>query len=277
MGRRRHTERLVMAGTEDVPGGARSPTVGVSTGPAEHERSAGVPGRCNSPREHKGLGPCGLPAGWGTDHIGIGRCRKHGGATYSHRKAAQRIMAEQMVATYGLPIEITPEDALTQELYRTAGHVAWLADQIREMSPDSLVWGIGEARSVLDLDEYESMAALREAGRTEEDAEKLYQLVMKAGISAWVELYLRERKHMTDLSLGMLKIGIEAKRVESIRRQGLQLSAVVRAFVSLLGLTPQQMLEVPGLLRTAVDQVMRAPAALDGTVVEPVDQAPEPA
>jgi hypothetical protein len=25
--------------------------------------------------------PCGLPAGWGTDHVGEGRCRLHGGAT----------------------------------------------------------------------------------------------------------------------------------------------------------------------------------------------------
>lgn len=25
--------------------------------------------------------PCGLPAGWGTDHVGEGYCRKHGGTS----------------------------------------------------------------------------------------------------------------------------------------------------------------------------------------------------
>lgn len=275
MGRPEPKRTVVAWGTNDVPGGALSPTV--HSAPAGAEQ-AGDPGKCNAPirRGDRAGRVCRQPAGFRTDHPGIGKCYLHGGSTYSHRKAAQRVMAEQMAATYGLPIETTPEDALTQELYRTAGHVAWLSEQIRTLTADDLVWGMAEAKSVADLDEYGSIAALRAAGKTEDDdASKLYELVMKSGISAWVELYLRERKHLADVASSMLKIGIEAKRVESIRRQGLQLSAVVRAFVKLLELTPEQMLAVPSLLRTAVDQVMKPPA-LEGEVVEQ-DQAPEPA
>lgn len=69
---------------------------------------------------------CGLPAGHGTDHVGVGRCSRHGGATKTHVVAARREQAVRAVATYGLPREIDPHAALLEELHRTAGHVAWL-------------------------------------------------------------------------------------------------------------------------------------------------------
>jgi hypothetical protein len=37
---------------------------------------------------------CSLPAGWGTDHVGVGRCKLHGGMTPNHRAAARLKLAE---------------------------------------------------------------------------------------------------------------------------------------------------------------------------------------
>jgi hypothetical protein len=37
---------------------------------------------------------CSLPAGWGTDHVGVGRCKLHGGNTPNHRTAARLKLAE---------------------------------------------------------------------------------------------------------------------------------------------------------------------------------------
>lgn len=51
----------------------------------------------------KGRPPCQLPAGWGTDHVGIGRCRKHGGATANHRKKAEGEKAEMALRALGRP------------------------------------------------------------------------------------------------------------------------------------------------------------------------------
>ena len=65
---------------------------------------------------------CGQPAGWGTG-TGRGRCKKHGGNTPTHRAAAEREIAEEAVATYGLPREIGPVDAVLENLHLTAGHV----------------------------------------------------------------------------------------------------------------------------------------------------------
>lgn len=42
-------------------------------------RQAGIVGFCGA-RTRQG-GTCRKPAGWGTDHPGVGRCRLHGGAT----------------------------------------------------------------------------------------------------------------------------------------------------------------------------------------------------
>lgn len=37
---------------------------------------------------------CSLPAGWGTDHVGVGRCKLHGGNTPNHKTAARLKLAE---------------------------------------------------------------------------------------------------------------------------------------------------------------------------------------
>ena len=43
--------------------------------------------------------PCQLPAGWGTDHVGAGRCRKHFGSTRNHQEHARRVLTERAEAS----------------------------------------------------------------------------------------------------------------------------------------------------------------------------------
>ena len=40
--------------------------------------------KCEAKRTKHGGAPCQLPAGWGTDHAGIGRCKLHGGRPNDH-------------------------------------------------------------------------------------------------------------------------------------------------------------------------------------------------
>ena len=48
-------------------------------------------------RRRQGEGFCRRPAGWGTDHVGVGHCKLHGGSTKSHRtKAATAILDAQV-------------------------------------------------------------------------------------------------------------------------------------------------------------------------------------
>lgn len=152
--------------------------------------------------------PCALPAGWGTNHRGVGRCRKHGGNTRSHVSRAQRIQAERARDTYGLPINVPADVALLQELARTAGHVAWLFERVRETDPQALVWGTVE--------------------ELEKGASEFPGVDVKkaAGPNAYLELYIRERRHLLDVAKAIAGLGLEERRVGLIERQGDAMAAV---------------------------------------------------
>lgn len=76
---------------------------------------------------------CKHEAGWGTDHPGYGPCRKHGGATPNHRKAASRAQVAEVVESLSIPVDTTPEDALLSEVRHVAGDVAFLRQQVVEL------------------------------------------------------------------------------------------------------------------------------------------------
>jgi hypothetical protein len=69
---------------------------------------------------------CGLPAGWGSDHPGIGRCKLHGGNTGKQRTGAARIKAEQEVRDVLAELDVAPVDDPLTALSQLAGQVvAW--------------------------------------------------------------------------------------------------------------------------------------------------------
>lgn len=57
--------------------------------------------------KRQGAGTCTQPAGWGTDHVGTGRCKLHGGSTSSQRRRAARLVLADTVA--GLADELRPQ------------------------------------------------------------------------------------------------------------------------------------------------------------------------
>jgi hypothetical protein len=76
---------------------------------------------------------CRAFAGQGTDHLGTGKCKFHGGATRSHRKRAVQQEAESRMATLGASLDVRPDQALMGVLRATAGHVAWLATEVASL------------------------------------------------------------------------------------------------------------------------------------------------
>ncbi len=167
-----------------------------------------VGGQCGA--ETRGGTLCEKAAGWGTDHVGIGRCKLHGGNMPTHVKRAQLVQAVQAVETYGLPREVLPFDALLEELQRTAGHVAWLGAQVRGMEGDHLVGPVGE--SGLDL-------------KTGTEHHPGYEP------SVWLKLYQAERKHLTDVAATCIKCGIAERQVRIAEQQGQLLAEVIAAIL----------------------------------------------
>lgn len=163
-------------------------------------------------------------------------CREMGGAAPQNRAAAERrieaAVARRATATYGLPIDIDPLDALLGELARTAGHVAWLGQLVASLEhhddPKPTVLGDGGDR---DPDEpHASRSGLKQYTRTEK-----FTVEQE---SVWVRMYRDERKHLASVAGALLKAGVDERRVKLAERQGELLAKAFRAFATALGLDP---------------------------------------
>jgi hypothetical protein len=197
--------------------------------------------RCGAKKRGALGSTCALPAGWGTDHVGFGACKLHGGKTPNHRAAARMEMARQAVVTYGLPREVAPDVALLEEVHRTAGHVAWLGQKVAALDPEEITWGVAE-----EVDR--GSGEFTGVDRTE-----------KAAVNVWVQLYQQERKHLTDVCKAALAAGIAERQVRLAEQQGALLAGVIGRVLDALGLTPAQR----ELVAVVVPRELRAVAGGD--------------
>ena len=141
----------------------------------------------------------------------------HGGSTPAGRTSAKRQQAEQAVVTYGLAREVDPHTALLEELYRTAGHVAWLGDTVAELERDELHGPVGDGEN-----------ARREA-------------------SVWIRLYQDERAQLARVAKTCVDVGIEERRVKIAEEQGALFAQVIRGILDDLGVADNP--EVPAVIR----------------------------
>ena len=132
--------------------------------------------------------------------IGSTFCDTHGGTKQSpverfRNKLLQN--ADFLASTYGLPIEVTPEQALMEELYRTNGHILWLQERITESDADDMIramW-IGQRSSgYLTPQELEEYAITGQA-------------------HLWMQLYLKEREHLLQLTTKAIQLGLTERQV----------------------------------------------------------------
>jgi hypothetical protein len=182
--------------------------------------------RCTSKSKQSGQRCKRAPA------VGLDKCAMHCGLSKAERKrAAERFLAEQQAAkavvTYGLRRDISAIDALLEEVQWTAGHVAWLREQVSQMEHDDLIWGRTE--------QVEKTAGEFPGVDTTE----------AAAPSVWVELYYRERKHLVDVCKAAITAGIEERRVKLAEKQGALLNDVIRRILARLNLTDDQSALVP--------------------------------
>lgn len=148
-------------------------------------------------------------------------------------KAKARIEDEEArraVTTLGLPVDVSPTDALLEEVRWTAGHVQWLRAKVQELSPKGLVWGKTKTALKVTEREFEGMAI----ENTEET------ITREAALSLWYGLYERERKHLVAVCTAALKAGVEERRVRLAESQGELVAGAIRAILNELGLTPEQ-------------------------------------
>lgn len=179
--------------------------------------------------------PCGLPAGHGTDHPGIGRCKLHGGSTPNHQRSARTELARRECVKLGLRIETHPADALLEEIYRTQANVYFYEALVGELpthpDPDEFV----PPEPGTDGDGYWNRGAPGVYGRT-------YHVsgipTGEAKPHVLVVLYNDERKHLAGVTTAALKLGLDAERVRIAQGQAALIAESFRVFAVALGHDP---------------------------------------
>lgn len=196
---------------------------------------------------------CHRAAGWGTNHSGFGRCKFHFGSSPSNVRAAARQEARTLMRTYGIPVEIDPEEALREEIHRTVGHVRWLAEKVATLSDEDvinegpIVNGSRSPRAakVIDIaptkgpngrdaenDDYredvtEDIKRLTPTGDdvlvygvTERQVQAggegggFDRVTVTAAPNIWLQVYMAERRHLADITKIAMAAGLESRRLD---------------------------------------------------------------
>lgn len=169
---------------------------------------------------HRRKGTCKHPAGFGTDHVGFGRCKFHGGNSPSHQKNAAKLQVEARIAKYGNPANVEPGQELLAEVQRTAGHVRWLGDKIGQFMDDA------------DLKQL--------TGGGPESWPKEVPAV-------WVQMYQVERGHLVRACKMAIDAGIAERQVRLAESQGELLAQVIHGILKDLGVDRKP--ETPEIVR----------------------------
>jgi hypothetical protein len=106
-------------------------------------------------------GTCRRESGWGTDHVGFGRCKLHGGCTPNGKAQGARLMALAELGPMGGEVDVNPLDALLYTVRRGSGLAALYrlqAEAIAADGGDAAMYADLEAKALGDLARWAKMA-----------------------------------------------------------------------------------------------------------------------
>ncbi len=106
---------------------------------------------------------CKLVAGHGTDHVGTGRCKRHGGTTPTHKRAAEVELAKQAVQRYGLAVDVDPAEAMMQAVATSYGQVLYLRAAVARLKSPWTADGPHVAWTMLKAEEKHHREVCRDA------------------------------------------------------------------------------------------------------------------
>lgn len=239
---------------------------------------------------YSGFGPCGAKIrdkasgtwsgetclaarGWGTDHVGFGRCKKHGGKTPTGQRhaALERARAEaekvrQAQTFYGRRAAVDPEQALLEEMQRSVGVVRWLESAIAEWGQFERLAAEIAATDPAPDDETSTNAAeamldrLLHRGRRILDGEAVTEHVSfddshtglpslvavhsterAVGFTdteyrAWLKVYHEERRQLTAVAKACIDANIAERRQQVLESRGEMIRRLVLIALRLAGL-----------------------------------------
>lgn len=176
------------------------------------------------------------------------RRKQEGLKRWSEEREQNKQVAKlaRAVRTLGLPLEIDPQQALLQEIYRTAGAVAWLGERVGDLPESALSWNL--------VSEERKQGTEGFAGEDGEGGEvDLTTTIHGAKPAVLLELYHRERNHLVHVCKVAITCGIAERQIRIAEEQGQQIAQTLRMTFEdpELGLSEAQ-LEVARLLAARV-------------------------
>ncbi|GLY32092.1 hypothetical protein Kisp02_54570 [Kineosporia sp. NBRC 101731] len=127
----------------------------------------------------------------------------------NHKVAARKEKARRAVLEFGLELDISPAEALLQEVRRSAGVVAWLGEQIHQVvgeDPASLIWG--------------TKSETRQTGRTAEGPVDTTTTAEAAAVNLWWELWSKERAHLIKAAAAAHAAGVAEHQIRIAEQFG---------------------------------------------------------
>lgn len=190
-----------------------------------------VKGHGKCPGTTRSGAPCGKVAGYGTDHLGFGPCKFHGGSTINGRKNGARLRAlgefGGLLEECGIQVEGRSHfDALTDALDRAGRMVVAWGIKVAELDDDS-TWSWVEHKGQRGgQDRWVTVEQLGVVGPNAQGEQTVHVAVQQ--YERWLTLYGRLAKMAADL-------GLEDRRVRVEERTADMLLPVLEAMFAELG------------------------------------------
>lgn len=182
--------------------------------------------------------PCEHEAGWGTDHVGVGRCTLHGGSSPQAEVSGQVMLARREAAVMGVPLDIEPHRAILECIRIAAGEVQYASERIAELDP---------AEAVGHVVTTTRRPLKEEKGAESREIEVEEVQTASPQLHIWIQARRQAMDRLVQYSATALKAGVEERRVQLAEQQGQLLAQVIRGVLNDLGVANRP--EVPGIVR----------------------------
>ena len=173
---------------------------------------------------------------------GLTVCRIHGGSTARAKAAAARNVETQRARDaanqLGIPLEVSPQQALLDEVQRAAGMVAYYGQRVTEIAEQDTNRLVNGVTKVEQRDGAQSQTSK----------------TVEATTNVWLQLWNEERDRLARVANLAIRAGIEERRVQLAESQGALIADVIRRILGRLNLTPDQY----DLVGEVVPQELRA-------------------
>jgi hypothetical protein len=221
--------------------------------PSENTTAPAKP-KCGA-KLRKGIGACRFSAGWGTSHVGFGRCKHHGGNTRSQVLHSAKLEAEALsLRVMGTPTHIEPEDALRFCIDITRGEIDYCDLRIGKLEEADAAAPISSDRLHEELDRHGEKHELSD--RTSESTAQLH---------VWIVTRQGAVDRLARYSKMALDAGVEERAVRLNERQTELIAGAMLAVVSQLGsLSDEDRARLPVLLAEHVGRFDEP--AIEGSV-----------